>query len=207
MLASTPAVSFDLLYPLLDITTTLDPRFNIAYRFGAIFLSERYPDGPGRPDLAVELLKKGLATAPEKWQYWEDIGFAYYWSVHDYVKASEAFLAGADLPGAPWWLRSLAATMLVRGGERSTSRILWRQLYETADNEYARNAARLKLRQLDAIEQIEQLQAVLDRFGGLRGVPLDPSGTPYVIKSWRLDVSPQSPLYPLPAEPNTNSPK
>ena len=30
---------------MLDLTTTLDPRFNIAYRFGAIFLAERYPAG------------------------------------------------------------------------------------------------------------------------------------------------------------------
>src|SRR4051812_24466073 len=42
--------SFNLLYPMLDIATTLDPRFNIAYRFGAIFLAEAYPAGPGRPD-------------------------------------------------------------------------------------------------------------------------------------------------------------
>src|SRR5215470_15831397 len=27
---------YSLLYPLLDITTSLDPRFNIAYRFGAV---------------------------------------------------------------------------------------------------------------------------------------------------------------------------
>src|SRR5262249_45816853 len=38
-------VSFDQLYPLLDVATTLDPRFNIAYRFGAIFLSARDPEG------------------------------------------------------------------------------------------------------------------------------------------------------------------
>src|SRR5688572_18545810 len=31
---------YALLYPLLDLTTTLDPRFNIAYRFGSIFLAE-----------------------------------------------------------------------------------------------------------------------------------------------------------------------
>jgi hypothetical protein len=34
-----PVKRFDLLYPLLDITTTLDPRFAIAYRFGAVFLA------------------------------------------------------------------------------------------------------------------------------------------------------------------------
>ena len=58
--------TYAMLYPLLDLTTTLDPYFSIAYRFGAIFLGEQYPGGPGRPDLAVALLNKGLAAQPTK---------------------------------------------------------------------------------------------------------------------------------------------
>ena len=38
---------YELLFPLLDMATSLDPYFNIAYRFGAIFLSEPQPAGPG----------------------------------------------------------------------------------------------------------------------------------------------------------------
>jgi len=222
-LAADPPVSFDLLYPLLDIATTLDPRFNIAYRFGAIFLSEQSPHGPGRPDLAVSLLEKGLKATPGKWQYWHDIGFVYYWNLHDYLKASEAFRRGADLPGAPWWLRSMAATMLAKGGDRDTSRLLWRQLYDTANNEYARNAARTKLMQLKAIDDIEQLQQAIDGFnarhglpvttwsellaaGALRGIPRDPSGTPYrLAPGSRVDLSQNSPLFPLPIEPETRT--
>src|SRR5579859_1184946 len=79
MLASPASDEYALLYPLLDITTTLDPRFNIAYRFGAVFLAEPYPGGPGRPDLAVALLEKGLRERPDKWEYMEDIGFVQYW--------------------------------------------------------------------------------------------------------------------------------
>ncbi len=41
--------TYALLYPLLDLTTTLDPYFSIAYRFGAIYLGEAYPGGPGAP--------------------------------------------------------------------------------------------------------------------------------------------------------------
>lgn len=66
---------YQLLYSLLDLTTTLDPYFNIAYRFGAIFLSEAYPGGPGRPDQAIALLRKGIVAMPQKWQYYHDIGF------------------------------------------------------------------------------------------------------------------------------------
>jgi tetratricopeptide (TPR) repeat protein len=218
-LAANPPVTFDLLYPLLDITTTLDPRFNIAYRFGAIFLSEGYPAGPAQPEQAVALLEKGLRTAPERWEYWQDIGFVHYWADHDYARAAAAFARGAEIPSAPWWLRSLAATTLAKGGDRSASRLLWRQLAETANNEYARNAAVLKLKQLDAIEIIEKLQKGIDAFSARRGtpvtswneliaarlipgVPLDPAGVPYQLdSSSHVTVSEQSPLFPLPFEP------
>ena len=203
-IAAAPPVTFDLLYPLLDITTTLDPHFNIAYRFGAIFLSEAYPHGLGRPDLAVALLKKGLETSPEKWQYWHDIAFVYYWDAHDYIKASEALQKAAELPGGPWWLRSMAALMLAKGGDRASSRLLWTQLYETADNEFARNTARTKLMQLKAIEDIERLQNAFDR-GLLRRLPNDPAGQPYVINGSRIELSQNSPLFPLPIEPETRA--
>ncbi len=205
-LAGGPVASFGLLYPLLDITTTLDPRFSLAYRFGALFLSELKPLGPGQPELAITLLEKGLKASPSKWEYWEDIGFVYYWTLHDYRKASDAFLRAADIQGAPWWLRSLAATMLVRGGDRNTSRMLWQQLYDTANNEYARTAALKKLSQLKALDDIERLQAALDR-GVLRGLPLDPSGTPYVVVGGRVELSNASLLFPLPVEPGSGAPR
>ena len=62
---------YDLLYPLLDITTSLDPHFNLAYRFGAIFLAEPPPGGAGRPDQAIALLEKGLAAQPDRWEFWQ----------------------------------------------------------------------------------------------------------------------------------------
>jgi tetratricopeptide (TPR) repeat protein len=218
-LAKEPPPTYDLLYPLLDITTTLDPRFRIAYRYGAIFLAEPYPLGPNRPDLAITLLRKAVDTMPDKWSYWHDIGFVYYWNTHDYVKAAEAFNRAADLPDAPWWLRSMAATTLARGGQRVASRMLWTQMYASATDDRAREAAGLKLRQLDALEQIEQLQEAVDGFiartkqqpttwpplvaaGVLKGVPLDPARVPYELdESSRVMLSKNSPLFPLPVEP------
>src|SRR6476469_1166977 len=57
-----PGPEYGALYPYLDLATSLDPQFNIAYRFGAIYLSEPAPAGPGRTDLAIRLLNKGLAA-------------------------------------------------------------------------------------------------------------------------------------------------
>src|SRR5580658_8031191 len=73
-----PGEKFELLWPLLDITTTLDPRLVVAYRFGAIFLSEPAPTGADQPDLAVELARRGVAANPDSWELSSDLGFLYY---------------------------------------------------------------------------------------------------------------------------------
>ena len=211
---------YELLYPLLDITTTLDPRFNIAYRFGAIFLTEPYPDGPGRPDLAVALLQKGVQERPEKWEYLMDIGFVYYWWLHDYAEAARWFERASDVPGSSWWLRSLAANTFTLGGNREASRVLWTQIHETADDEWRRNESLRRLRQLDALDEIDALMFETERFeadtgrwpdswrdlvqtGRLDRQPADPFDHPYVLDpgTRSVGVSPQSPLWPLPDEP------
>jgi tetratricopeptide (TPR) repeat protein len=211
--------NYDLLGPLLDITTTLDPEFNAAYRFGAIFLTEAFPNGPGRTDLAVALLKKGIERNPERWEYYMDIGFIYYWWVQDYEQAAEWFDRAADVPGASWWLRSLAANTLAAGGSRESSRMLWRQLYDSADSDWIRTEATRRFTQLQALEDIDQLIAAARRFYELEsrppaswqelvdarmlsGIPLDPTARPYVIDSVNgtINVSEDSSLFPLPGE-------
>ena len=209
--------SYGLLYPLLDITTTLDPRFSIAYRFGAMFLSEPYPSGPGRTDQAIALLERGLAADPKKWQYAEDAGFVHYWWRQDYKAAAEWFDRASRIEGAPWWLRSMAATTLAEGGDRQSSRQLWQQLHESADNDWVKNNAKLRLEQIDALDQIDGLAALVRRYVdangrpprawgalapyGLRAVPLDPSGTPFNLDAAAaggVALSPRSALSPLP---------
>ena len=215
-----PDTDYHLLYPLLDLTTTLDPRFNIAYRFGSIFLAEAYPGGPGRPDLAVALLEKGIRERPDKWEYMQDIGFVHYWWTHDFKSAADWFNRAADVPGAPWFLRSLSATTLAEGGDRRSSRVMWEAIRESAEIDWLKNESERRLNQLLALDQIEALQQAVDVFarrtgttvtdwtpliraGVLRGVPLDPThSAPYIFDaSGRITISKESPLYPLPVEP------
>lgn len=208
---------YQLLYPLLDLTTTLDPYFNIAYRFGAIFLSEPFPGGPGRPDQAVALLRKGLAAQPRKWQYYHDTAFVYYWHLEDYAAAAYWFQRAAAQPGAPNWLAPVAASMLARGGDRTSSRFLWEQI-RNSDQPWLRSSAERALLQLDALDRIDQVEARirakplppgepytwenLERRGVLPGIPLDPTNTPFAIdpETGKISSAPSSSLYPLPGE-------
>jgi hypothetical protein len=212
------------LYPLLDVTTSLDPRFNLAYRFGATFLSEAPPGGPGRPDLAIALLEKGLRTRPDRWEYMQDIGFVHYWWRHDYPTAAQWFQRAGEIPGAPWWLKSLAAATLERGGDRRSSRAMWEALRESAEVDYQRHDAERHILQFAALDQIDQLQALvgdaaarqgqpvtdwtpLIRAGRIPGVPVDPGGTPYRIdETGRVRLGASSPLGPIPEEPQAVQP-
>jgi tetratricopeptide (TPR) repeat protein len=210
---------YELLHPLLDITTTLDPHFSIAYRFGAFFLADEYPSGAGRPDQAIALLEKGLRAEPQKWEYAQDIGFVHFWSMGDFAGAAEWYLRASKMPGAPDWMGPLAASMAM-GSDRRQSRFLWEQLLETTESDWIRRSAQQRVQQLDAMDQIDRFNEILRaraaelpsgpltweqviRAGVARRVPLDPAGVPYAIDGERREVmlSPESPLYPLPRMP------
>lgn len=192
--------TYALLYPLLDLTTTLDPYFSIAYRFGAIFLGEPYPGGPGRPDMAITLLEKGLAAQPTRWQYMQDLGFVYYWHLRDYRTAASWFQRASEIPGAPTWLRPLAAVTLAEGGHRGASRALWEQLAQS-EEPWMRDSAKLRLAQLDAMDTMEAWQRLTAQ-GRHPPIPDDPSGTPFVLNpaTGELTVAPESKIYPLPGQ-------
>jgi tetratricopeptide (TPR) repeat protein len=217
-LSKSAAKNYDLLFPLLDLTTSLDPQFTVAYRFGAFFLSERAPGGAGRPDLSIALLDKAIAANPRRWEYPYDIGFVYY-REGDYRHAAEWFEKAAQVPGATNWLRPLAAVTAATGGDLESSRLLWRNILATADQDWMRAAAEHRLQQLDAIDAIRRLEALtaayershgappqswdeLVRTGALPGIPLDPAGQPYALNPWwgSVTVNRDSPMWPLPTE-------
>ncbi|MGH9758582.1 MAG: hypothetical protein ACRD4M_12660, partial [Candidatus Acidiferrales bacterium] len=188
--------NLDLLWPLLDITTTLDPHLIVAYRFGAVFLSEHSPRGLGRAYLAVELVKRGAAANPDEWRLDTDMGFLYYWFLHDYASATSAYLTAAKIPKSPYWVPIMAARMSEGGDQLGTSQLLWSQVYQTTENPTIKNQALRHLKGLKALQvegEIDQITAeyqkrlghppasmkdLLDA-GMIKRLPLDPDGYPY----------------------------
>jgi tetratricopeptide (TPR) repeat protein len=204
--------NLELLWPLLDITTTLDPNLVISYRFGAIFLSQAAPSGAGRPDLAVQLIQRGIQANPEYWRLYEDLGFVYYFDLKDYQKASEAFLEGSKKPGALVWMKIMAARIAAEGESYATSLFLWKDIYDsTTDPQVKANALR-HMELLQVKEDCKQLDALADKYarrygkrpgrvsdlvqvGLIRGIPRDPKGFAYVLgQDGKAELNLDSPL-------------
>jgi tetratricopeptide (TPR) repeat protein len=207
---------FELVMPLLDLTTTLDPNFLIAYRFGAVFLALQPPNGPGRADLAIRLLEKGVAANPTRWQLAHDLAFVHYFHTGDFLAASDWFERAAAMPRAPKWLAPLAAHTKAQGGNRQGARQMLLELRDSEES-YIRKAAERTLAQLDALDAIDTLQSVIDRFTAAEGrypasweelvsrralqaVPADSERVPFAYdrETGRVKLSPESPLSPLP---------
>jgi tetratricopeptide (TPR) repeat protein len=201
---------FELLSPLLRITTELDPHLLIAYRFGAIFLAEKPPQGAGEPEQALHLVRQGIVANPSYWRFWQDLGFIYYWDLKNYKMAARALETGSKQPGALIWMKAMAATIAAQGGGFQTSRLLWSEIYRQVETETVRRSAIAHLAALRADQDIRELNAVVTRFreeqgrnpdslenlvhaGYLNGIPLDPSGVPYVLgEDGRVTVEPHS---------------
>jgi hypothetical protein len=204
--------TYESLWPLLDITTTLDPKLMIAYRFGAVFLSERPPVGPGRADLAVDLVKRGIAENPDEWRLYQDLGFLYSIHLKDYQKASEAYLEGSKNPNAQVWMKVMAARVAETGNQLETSRLIWIAVYSSTKDDLIRRRATQHIHSLDAALGLKKLNESSEdywrKFGrfpssmqelrdaGLVGGALeDPEGYPYVMGPNGVpQLNPKSPI-------------
>ncbi len=204
--------NLELLWPLLDITTTLDPHLLISYRFGAMFLSQAAPSGAGRPDLAVQLIQRGIQANPDYWRLYEDLGFVYYFDLKDYQKASEAFLEGSKGPNAQLWMKVMAAKVAAEGESFETSMFLWKDVYDSTPDPLVKKNALLHLQLLKVKQDCKQLDALADEYarrygnrparmselvqaGLISGIPGDPLGFAYVFgEDGKAELNLNSPL-------------
>jgi hypothetical protein len=210
---ATGQTNLELLWPLLDVTTTLDPNLIVAYRFGGMFLSDAPPRGAGKPELGIELLQRGIRANPEFWRFYEDLGFIYYFDLHDYPKAAEAFLEGSKKPGALIWMKAFAARISEKGESLETSAMLWNEIYNSAQDPAIKKNAEIHLKLLRARADCDQLNKLAAEYkartgrppGNLRdlvnagllpGLAVDPEGVAYWFDlEGNAQINPASPLY------------
>lgn len=211
---------FDLLYPLLDITTDLDPNLIVAYENGAIFLSQRVPDGAGEPDKAVALLEKGVRENPTQWRLYFTLGFVHYIDRDDPKSAEIAFKRGSEVPGALPWMKVMAARMADRTKDITTSMALWEAVLETTTDKNVHETAESHLISMQADRDMNELTRRIkiyrQRTGKLpatwadlvnarllNGTPMTPLGDAYLLKDGSVDVQDAS-KYPYLGEWRNN---
>ena len=191
---------FDLLAPLLEITTALDPHLTVAYEFGANFLAPQPPNGAGMPQRAVELAEFGIRNNPNDWRLYYDLGFIYYMELKDYTHAADAFARGSQVPGAHPFLRVMAAQMAQHGGELRMAQMMWATTYQSTQDRDVRANAATHLRALQVEEDVTNLENLVAAYhaktgrmpasfsdlqaeGLLHEIPVDPFGHTYKLTS------------------------
>lgn len=194
-----------LLAPLLDNATTLDPEFMEPYEYAAIVL-------PGvNVQEAIRITKKGIAANPSSWRLYQHLAYI-HWQNQDYEAARDTYGEGAKIPGAPPWMEAMKARMAVEGGSRNTAREIYQRMYEQAGDDQVKQMARRRLLQLDFFDDRDALRQVMGAYKSqvgkcpaswrdlepaLRaikirrnsaGVPIDPSGVPYLVIKDKCDL-------------------
>ena len=192
------ARDYHLLYPLLEITTELDPHLIVAYRFGATFLAQSPPDGAGEPAQAIQLIEQGIKANPDDWKLYYDLGFVYAMNLNNYTAAAKAFERGSQLPHTHPFLKVMAAQMASHGSDLQTARMLWQETYNNTEDPGIKSNAKLHLQALEVDETVPKLEELVREYkektgiqptsffplieaGTLRRVPTDPLGEPYKL--------------------------
>ncbi len=195
------ARTYNLLFPLLEITTQLDPHLVVAYEFGASFLAPPPPNGAGQPERAVQLMEYGIQNNPDDWKLYYNLGFVYYINLQDFKKAAQAFAQGSQLPNAHPFLRLLAAQMAEHAGEFDTARMLWTTTYQNSQDKLIKQNAVEHLRALRVDEDVTRLQQAVTRFGERTGrLPASMSELASAEELPRIPVDPDGHAYKLTPE-------
>jgi hypothetical protein len=200
------AQRYDLLAPLLEITTALDPHLLVAYEYGANFLAPPPPNGGGLPERAIQLEEFGIRNNPNEWRLYYNDGFIHYMELKDYAGAAAAFARGAKVPNAHPFLAIMAAKMAEHAGDLQMARLMWSTTYEGSKDSSVRANAAAHLRALQVDEDVTNLEAAIGRYrqmngrlpssfsdldvaGLIQGTPADPLGHPYkVMPDGRVEV-------------------
>ncbi len=212
-----------LLYPYLDNATDLDPHFLTVYSYGAVVLPAI------DAEQAIKIAEKGIANNPDKWRLYQHLGYI-YWRIGKFDKAAEVYSEGGKISGAPPFFKLMAARMKTEGGSRETSRAMYQQMLDDAQDSQTKEAARVRLMQLDFLDERDAIRTVLLSFKEknnrcpnnwneilplLKSVTLpngkdfridrsnnlvDPSDAPYLIDKENCDVKPDAAKTKLPLD-------
>lgn len=151
-----------LLYPYLDNATDLDPKFLAPYAYGAIVLPAI------DPEMAKNLSEKAIANNPDEWILYHYLGYI-HWRLKEFDAAAEVYARGARVQGAPDFMKLMEPLMRGQGGSRATAREMYGQLLSLPENDPIRKTAEIRLLQLNALDELDTINAALKKLNAASG--------------------------------------
>jgi hypothetical protein len=187
---------FELMYHILDILTTLDPKFMYAYTLGGLMLTH----DAERPDQAGLLLKKGMLMRPDDWRLPFVYAFINCVFTNDYPTAKRFFGLSARKPSAPDTpKRWQAFVTYMKLGDLKTALALWVDYYNQTKNPEEKMIAEIYIKSIKMKLDIEFLNEKVQEFtmkfgrppvilselvtsGIVEAIPEEPHGEHYHLK-------------------------
>ncbi|MBI5745630.1 MAG: hypothetical protein HZA13_01340 [Nitrospirae bacterium] len=179
---------YNWIYHALDVITTLDPKFDYAYQVGGVILSALGK----KIDLSNALLEKGLKENPDVWQIPFYLGFNHFFYMDDYKKAAEYMTIVSRLPGRPFYIPQLAATLYVEQGNPEVALEFLERAYKETEDERIKKEIENKTREVIVERDILFLESGVKRYIGT--YKKDPETLDDLVKGGIINIIPKEPF-------------
>jgi hypothetical protein len=152
--------NFEYLYPITDNLTDLDAKFMYPYTFGSLLLVHDAADTVG----TLKILDKAKKNNPDRWEFPYMKGFILYVFLRRPEEALAEFIRASKLPRAWDGALRYAAYISKKQGHRQTSKMMWKQLYDSSTSKKEREIAKIYLDKIAIEEEMDRLQELADSF-------------------------------------------
>jgi hypothetical protein len=179
---------FEWMYHALDVITTLDPQYAYAYQVGGIVLTEL----AHRVDLSNRILQKGAEANPEVWWLPFNLGYNYYFHLHDPGRAAEYVARAARLTGGPAYLPGLATRMYAEANNPDVALDFMSAMWRQADNPIVKAELETRMKELIIERDIGLMETAVTRYHHRHGIL--PPGLDDLARSGDLTQVPSEPF-------------
>jgi hypothetical protein len=150
------------LFRILEQVTALDPPFTHAYLFGGTALALKSET----VDESMAMLSRGMKYYPGDWRYPMYLGFNAFYNKHEPERAAGLLFYAASLPGSPYYLPRLAASLLAKTGRVDAAIQMLEAMAEGTTDEGAKLLILHKIEDLRANRLSDSLRNFLTGEGG-----------------------------------------
>jgi hypothetical protein len=189
----------------IETTVALDPHFIAPYIFGGLVLAQDM----GEPEMAIDLLLRGIAANPRSWALPFELGFLLYLDLDQPRRAGKYFQLAATREGCPEMAQRFAAWAYAKGGSRADVRKVCEEIVRLSEDPNMARFAAQALGRIQIEEDLETLDAGVRVFrdregrwpsdletlvnsGDVETIPCEPEGGFYLYRPETGEVASSS---------------